>query len=79
MNFVPRVVEIVRLVFAKTLRYPSDAHLVRFETLNIADPEIQKETVQEALTREMSTLVEPYIDDEGVGFPMQDYVVLARR
>ena len=71
--------DITVVIRVDTLRYPSVAQLVRFETLNIPDPEIQTEAVQEALTREMSTLVEPYIDDEGVVFPLQDYVVFARR
>lgn len=67
------------IIRVDTLRYPSVAHLVQFETLNIPDPKIQTEAVQKDLTREMSTLVEPYIDDEGVVFPVQDYVVVARR
>ncbi len=62
-----------------SLRYPSVAHLVRFETLNIPDPEIQREAVQNALTREMDELVADYIDDDGVVFPLQDYVVFARK
>ena len=62
-----------------TLRYPSVAHLVRFETLNIPNPEIQSDEMQRALTREMDDLVADYVDDDGVVFPLQDYVVLARR
>jgi hypothetical protein len=62
-----------------TLRYPSVAHLVRFETLNIPNPEIQSEEVQNLLAREMTELVADYVDDEGVVFPLQDYVVVARR
>jgi SAM-dependent methyltransferase len=67
------------LIRVDTLRYPSVAHLVRFETLNIPDPQIQTDAVQEDLTREMNQLVSEYIDDEGVVFPLQDYVVFARR
>lgn len=62
-----------------TLRYPSVAHMVRYETLNIADPALHTTETQEALNREMNTLVEAYIDDYGVVFPAQDYVVVARR
>ena len=62
-----------------TLRYPSVAHQVRYETLNIPDPAIHTAAMQEALTREMSTLVKAYVDDQGVVFPAQDFVVAARR
>ena len=62
-----------------TLRYPSVAHLVRFETLNIPNPELQSDEMQKTLTREMDDLVRGFIDDEGVVFPLQDYVVVARR
>ncbi|MCZ6616824.1 MAG: class I SAM-dependent methyltransferase [Gammaproteobacteria bacterium] len=62
-----------------TLRYPSVEHLVRYETLNIPDPEIHKKEMQEALIGEMNRLVEAYIDDHGVAFPVQDFVVVARR
>jgi ubiquinone/menaquinone biosynthesis C-methylase UbiE len=62
-----------------TLRYPSVEHLVRYETLNIADPEIHTEAAQQALTREMNTLVKANVDDHGVVFPVQDFVVVARR
>ncbi len=62
-----------------SLRYPSVADLVRFETLNIPGPEIQRDAVQNALTREMDELVAAYIDDDGVVFPLQDYVVFARK
>ncbi len=72
-------VDIQVIIRVDTLRYPSVAHLVRFETLNIPDPEIQTDAVQEALTREMNQLVSGYIDDEGVVFPLQDYVVVGRR
>lgn len=63
----------------ETLRYPSVAHLVRYETLNIADPALHSRETQEAIVGEMSTLVASYIDDNGVVFPAQDYVVIARR
>lgn len=62
-----------------TLRYPSVEHLVRYETLNIPDPEVQKKEMQQTLTREMNTLVAAYIDDHGVVFPVQDLVAVARR
>lgn len=62
-----------------TLRYPSIEHLVRYETLNIPDPKIQTPAVQEALTREMETLAAANVDDEGVVFPAQDFVVTATR
>lgn len=71
--------EIQVVIRVDTLRYPSVAHLVRFETLNIPNPEIQLDNVQQALTREMDELVADYVDDEGVVFPLQDYVVVARR
>lgn len=63
----------------ETVRYPSVAHLVRYETLNIPDPEIQKDETQEALTRHMEKLVEAHVDDHGVVFPAQDFVVVAKR
>ena len=39
-----------------TLRYPSVEHLVRYETLNISEPEVHTPQVQSALTSEMATL-----------------------
>jgi ubiquinone/menaquinone biosynthesis C-methylase UbiE len=63
----------------ETLRYPSVAHLVRYETLNIADAALHTTETQEALIEEMSALVADYVDDHGVVFPAQDYVVVARR
>ncbi len=62
-----------------TLRYPSVAHLVRYETLNIPEPEIHTQRVQESITREMETLAEANIDDQGVVFPVQQFVVVATR
>lgn len=62
-----------------TLRYPSVAHQVRYETLNIPNPAIHTTAMQEALTSEMSTLAKEHIDDQGVVFPAQDFVVVARR
>jgi ubiquinone/menaquinone biosynthesis C-methylase UbiE len=63
----------------ETLRYPSVAHLVRYETLNIADPALHSPETQGALIQEMNTLVADCVDDHGVVFPAQDYVVVARR
>ena len=63
----------------ETLRYPSVAHLVRYETLNIADPALHTNEIQEALVQEMNTLVAAHIDDHGVVFPAEDYVVVASR
>lgn len=63
----------------ETLRYPSVAHLVRYETLNIADPALHTPETQWALVQEMNTLVADHVDDHGVVFPAQDYVVVARR
>ncbi|MHC5065107.1 MAG: class I SAM-dependent methyltransferase [Planctomycetota bacterium] len=60
-------------------RYPSLAHMVRYETLNIPEPEIQTEAVQQALTREMEVLAKAQVDDQGVVFPVQQFVVTARR
>lgn len=62
-----------------TLRYPSIAHLVRYETLNITDPAVHTKEMQDVLIREMNTLVEANIDDHGVVFPVQDFVVVAKR
>lgn len=62
-----------------TLRYPSMAHLVRYETLNLSDPKVHTPQVQEALTREMEALAEAHIDDQGAVFPVQQYVVVATR
>ncbi len=61
------------------LRYPSVAHLVRYETLNIPDDGIRTPEMQEALTSEMEGLVEANVDDQGVVFPVQQFVVTARR
>jgi SAM-dependent methyltransferase len=63
----------------ETLRYPSIAHLVRYETLNIADPALHSAETQKALIDAMSTLVAESVDDHGVVFPAQDFVVVARR
>jgi len=62
-----------------TLRYPSLKHLVRYETLNISEPEIHTPQVQDALTSEMETLAKANVDDQGVVFPVQQFVVVARR
>lgn len=67
------------IIRVDTLRYPSIAHLVRYETLNMPDPEIHTRQVQEALTREMETLAEANIDDQGAVFPVQQFVVVATR
>lgn len=53
--------------------------LVRYETLNMAEPEIHTEHMQNALIREMTTLVEGNLDDRGVVFPVQQFVVIAAR
>ena len=60
-----------------SLRYPSIAHLVRYETLNIPNPEVHAPEVQETLIREMETLAAAHVDDEGVVFPVQQFVVVA--
>jgi ubiquinone/menaquinone biosynthesis C-methylase UbiE len=62
-----------------TLRYPSIEHLVRYETLNMAEPEIHTPEMQEALTREMEELAAANIDDQGAVFPVQQFVVVAQR
>jgi len=67
------------IIRVDTLRYPSVEHLVRYETLNIPQPEIHTPQMQDALTREMQTLVEASVDDHGVVFPVQQFVVVARR
>ena len=72
-------VNIEVLIRIDTLRYPSVAHLVRYETLNIPDDDIRTEQVQTALTREMESLVEANVDDQGVVFPVQQFVVTAER
>ena len=70
----------VRVVIRiETVRYPSIGHLVRFETLNIPNGEIHRGEMQQALTREMHKLAEAQVDDNGVVFPGQDFVVVARR
>ena len=61
------------------LRYPSIEHLVRYETLNISEPEVHTPQVQEALTHEMEALAEANMDDHGVVFPVQQFVVVATR
>ncbi len=61
------------------LRYPSVEHLVSYETLNIPDPEVHAPQVQEALTREIEALAEANVDDHGVVFPVQQFVVAATR
>ena len=62
-----------------TLRYPSIEHLVRYETLNMPEPEIQSPRMQQALAREMASLAEANVDDFGAVFPVQQFVVVARR
>ncbi len=62
-----------------TLRYPSVEHLVRYETLNISEPEIHTPQVQDALMREMVTLAKANVDDHGVVFPVQQFVVVAKK
>ena len=72
-------VDIEVLIRVGTLRYPSVEHLVRYETLNIPEPEIHTPQVQNALTREMEALAEGNLDDHGVVFPVQQFVVVADR
>ena len=62
-----------------TLRYPSIKHLIRYETLNMSEPGIHTRQVQEALTCEMEVLAEANVDDQGVVFPVQQFVVVATR
>ncbi|MFQ5738617.1 MAG: hypothetical protein ACE5JX_06355 [Acidobacteriota bacterium] len=63
------------------VRWPSVVELVRQETNSMPIPDVQAKMAeaQEALTREMSKLAESQVDDEGVVFPVQDFVVTARR
>jgi ubiquinone/menaquinone biosynthesis C-methylase UbiE len=72
-------VDIEVVIRVDTQRYPSVEHLVRYETLNMPEPKIQSAEVQEALTREMEALTEANVDDHGVVFPVQQFVVVARR
>jgi ubiquinone/menaquinone biosynthesis C-methylase UbiE len=67
------------IIRVDTLRYPSIAHLVRYETLNMPEPEIHTPQVQKALTREMETLAAGHVDDQGAVFPVQQFVVIASR
>lgn len=72
-------VDIEVVIRVDTLRYPSVEHLVRYETLNISEPEIHTSEMQEALIREMGTLAEANVDDYGAVFPVQQFVVVAKR
>ena len=47
--------------------------------INISEPEIHTSQVQQALTREMETLAAANVDDQGVVFPVQQFVVVATR
>lgn len=71
--------EICVLNRIETLRYPSIAHMVRYETLNIPDPALQSDAVQALLKATISELVGASVDDQGIAFPSQDFVVTARR
>jgi ubiquinone/menaquinone biosynthesis C-methylase UbiE len=90
--FVMESVEQMRSLFAQAgfedievtirvdeLRYPSVEHLVRYETLNIPNPEVHEDAVQNALVQEMEQLAAAYVDDHGVVFPVQQFMVVARR
>lgn len=70
-------VDIEVMIRVETLRYPSVAHLVRYETLNMADPALHAPETQRALIQEMSALVADHVDDRGVILPAEDYVVTA--
>lgn len=72
-------VDICVVIRIETVRYPSVSHLVQFETMNIPDTEIRKEAMQEEITHEMEELVEAHVNDHGVVFPGQDFVVVAKR
>ena len=72
-------IDIEVVIRIDTLRYPAVEHLVRYETLNMSEPKIHTSQMQEALTREMETLAEANVDDHGVVFPVQQFVVVARR
>ena len=69
------------IIRVDTVRWPSVAELVRQETNSMPVPDVQAKMAeaQEALTCEMEALVEAYVDDNGVVFPVQDYVAVARR
>ncbi len=71
--------EIEVVIRVDELRYPSVEHLIRYETLNMSEPEIHTTEMQEKLTHEMKVLAEANIDDYGVVFPVQQFVVVARR
>jgi len=61
------------------LRYPSVEHLVRYETLNIPNPEVHDTAVQRALVEEMERSAAAHVDDQGVVFPVQQFMVVAKR
>jgi len=64
-----------------TVRFPSVSELVRqeIESMPVASLQAKMSDVREPLTREMSDLLESYVDDQGVVCPVQDYVAVARR
>lgn len=63
----------------ETLRYPSVSQFVRNETFNIPDPALHTNGAQAALVAAMDPLVADYVDDDGVVFPSQDFVLVASR
>jgi ubiquinone/menaquinone biosynthesis C-methylase UbiE len=72
-------VDIEVVIRVDELRYPSAAHLVRYETLNMAEPEIHTPAMQEALTRAMEEFSQANVDDRGIVFPVQQFVVVANK
>ena len=57
----------------------SVTHSSTSERSTTNDPALQSDDIQAALTHDMTARVADYIDDDGVVFPVQDYVVVARR
>jgi hypothetical protein len=45
----------------------------------MSEPEIHTPAMQEALTREIEDLAHANVDDHGVVFPVQQFVVVANR
>lgn len=76
-----RFQDIQVIIRVDTVRFPSIPEFVRQEIESMPVPELQVEMCerQEDLTREMSELLESYVDDWGVVCPVQDYVAVARR
>lgn len=67
------------------MRFPSPREWLRIQLAAIPPARVageledgQRTALLEALVRDVGQALEPYVDDQGLGFPQECHVVLAR-